>query len=223
MKINAIITGSTGMVGEGVLYQCLQNENVESVLVINRKSCGLIHPKLKEIIHKDFMDLSLIEEQFIGYNACYFCSGVSSVGKKENEYRQLTYDLTLNFAKTLIKINGGQSKNITFTYVSGVGTDSTEKGKSMWARIKGQTENDLLKLPFKGAYMFRPGYIKPIKGLKNAYKVSKVLSPFYPIFEKLFPKYVGTLEELGNSMIYVTLNGYEKKILDCVDIRKIGK
>ena len=137
MKINAIITGSTGMVGEGVLYQCLQNENVESVLVINRRPCGVKHPKLMEIIHKNFMDLSPIEDKLAGYNACYFCSGVSSVGKKENEYRQLTYDLTLNFAKTLIKINGGQSKNIIFTYVSGVGTDSTEKGKSMWARIKG--------------------------------------------------------------------------------------
>ena len=223
MKINVIITGSTGMVGEGVLHQCLQNSNVKSVLVINRKSCGLINPKLKEIIHKDFMDLSLIEEQFVGYNACYFCSGVSSVGKKEVEYRQLTYDLTLNFAKTLIKINGDQSSSIVFTYVSGVGTDGTEKGKSMWARIKGKTENELLKLPFKDVYMFRPGYIKPIKGLKNGYKVSSMLSPIYPIFEKLFPKYVGTLEELGNSIIYVTLNGYEKKILECVDIRKTGK
>lgn len=223
MNIRTIITGSTGMVGEGVLHQCLQNSNVESVLIINRKSCGVKHPKLTEIIHKDFMDLSPIEDKLTGYNACYFCSGVSSVGKKENEYTRITYDLTLNFAKTLIRIYGEQSKAITFTYVSGVGTDSTEKGKTMWARVKGRTENDLLKLPFKSSYIYRPGYIQPIKGLKNTYKVYSILSPFYPIFEKLFPKYVGTLEELGNSMIFVTLNGYENKILECVDIRKTGK
>ncbi|MDA3860777.1 MAG: NAD-dependent epimerase/dehydratase family protein [Melioribacteraceae bacterium] len=219
MKINAIITGSTGMVGEGVLHQCLQNQNVESVLVINRKSCGVNHPKLSEIIHKDFMDLSLIEEKLTGYNACYFCSGVSSIRKKEEEYTRLTYELTLNFANTLVKLN----PDMTFTYVSGVGTDSSEKGKSMWARVKGKTENDLMKLPFKATYMFRPGYIQPIKGLTNAYKAYSFLSPFYPVFEKIFPKYVGTLEELGNSMISVTLNGYAKNILECVDIRNTGK
>mgnify|MGYP000681086229 CR=1 FL=1 len=223
MKIKAIITGSTGMVGEGVLHQCLNNEMVESVLVINRKPCGVEHPKLKEIIHSDFMDLSTIENELVGYNACYFCAGVTSIGKKEDEYTRITYDLTLNFAKTLIKVNDEQSKTFVFTYVSGVGTDSSEKGKTMWARVKGKTENDLLKLPFKAAYMFRPGYIKPIKGLKYAYKTSSFISPLYPLFEKLFPKYVGTLEELGNSMIYVTLNGYKQNFLECKDIRESGK
>ena len=134
MKIKAIITGSTGMVGEGVLHVCLNNENVESVLVINRKPCGVVHPKLKEIIHKDFMNLSEIKEQFAGYNACYFCAGVSSVGKNEEEYKKLTYDLTLNFAKTLL------NDKMILTYVSGSGTDSSEKGKLMWARVKGKTE-----------------------------------------------------------------------------------
>ncbi len=214
-KIKAIITGSTGMVGEGVLHICLNNPNVENVLVINRKPCGISHPKLKEIIHKDFMDLTEIENQLVGYNACYFCAGISSIGKSEEEFRKITYDLTLNFAKTLVKSNS----QMVFTYVSGTGTDSSEIGKIMWARVEGKTENDLLKLQFKDSYMFRPGYIQPIKGLKNSYKIYKITSPLYPILEKFFPKHVITLEELGNSMINVTLNGYNKKVLENVDIR----
>ncbi len=214
MKIKAIITGSTGMVGEGVLHVCLNNENVESVLVINRKPCGVVHPKLKEIIHKDFMNLSEIKEQFAGYNACYFCAGVSSVGKNEEEYKKLTYDLTLNFAKTLL------NDEMILTYVSGSGTDSSEKGKLMWARVKGKTENDLLKLGFKNAFMYRPGYIQPIKGMKNTYKIYKFLTPFYSIFESLFPKFVISLDELANSMINVTINGYAKNVLENEDIRK---
>ena len=219
MSIKAIITGATGMVGEGVLHVCLNSPDVESVLVLNRKPCGVTHPKLKEIIHKDFMDLTSIEDQLAGYNAGYFCAGVSSIGKKENEYTKITYDLTLNVANSLVQLN----PEMVFTYVSGVGTDSTEKGRSMWGRVKGKTENDLQKLPFKDVYLFRPGYIHPIKGLQNTYKVYKALSPLYPIFEKLFPNYVGTLKELGNSMIYVTQNGYEKKVLECEDIRRTGK
>jgi putative NADH-flavin reductase len=159
MKIKAIITGATGMVGEGVLHECLNHPDVESVLIINRKPYGLKHEKLKEIIHKDFFDLTLIEDQLSGYNACFFCAGVTSLGKKEEEYKRLTYNLTMNFAETLVKVNGEKSKEITFCYVSGTGTDSTEKGKTMWARVKGKTENDLMKLPFKNAYAFRPGYI----------------------------------------------------------------
>jgi uncharacterized protein YbjT (DUF2867 family) len=214
MKIKAIITGATGMVGEGVLHECLLHPDVESVLVINRKLCGVNHEKLKEIIHKDLFDLSAIEDQLAGYNACYFCAGVSSVGKKEDEYKHFTYELTLNFANTLLKLN----PSMTFCYVSGVGTDSTEKGRSMWARVKGKTENDLLKLPFKAAYMFRPGYIQPTKGLKNAYKAYKIFAPFYPVWKTLFPKYVVTLEQLGLSMINSTLYGSDKKVLECKDI-----
>ncbi len=219
MKIKTVITGSTGMVGEGVLNECLKHPDVESVLVINRKPCGVVHNKLKEIIHKDFFDLSQVESQLSGYNACYFCAGVSSVGKKENEYKRITYDLTMNFAKTFLRLN----PEIVLTYVSGVGTDSTEKGKSMWARVKGKTENDLLKLPFKAAYMFRPGYIQPTKGLLNTYKIYNVLAPLYPIWKILFPKYVVTNEEIGKAMINVVLKGPEKKILDCIDIRKIAE
>jgi len=214
MKIKAIITGVTGMVGEGVLHECLQHPEVKSVLVINRKPCGVKHEKLKEIIHKDFFDLSSIEDRLEGYNACYFCAGVSSVGKKEEEYKHITYDLTLNFAKTLLKLNN----EMIFCYVSGVGTDSTERGRSMWARIKGKTENDLLKLGFKDAYMFRPGYIQPTKGLNNAYKAYKIFAPFYPIIQLLFSKYATTLKEIGLEMINVTLFGSEKKILECKDI-----
>ncbi len=219
MKIKAIITGATGMVGEGVLHECLLHPNVESVLLINRKTCGVKHEKLKEIILKDFFDLSSIEEQLKGYNACYFCAGVSSVGKKEDEYKRITYDLTLNFANTLLSINS----EMTFCYVSGVGTDSTEKGRSMWARVKGKTENDLLNLPFKAVYMFRPGYIQPTKGLNNTYKIYKVISPLYPILNLLFPKYTVTLEELGKAMINVTLFGSEKKVLECKDIIQRSK
>jgi putative NADH-flavin reductase len=160
MKIKTIITGATGMVGEGVLHECLLHPEVESVLVINRNPCGVKHEKLKEIIQKDFFNLSPIENQLEAYNACYFCAGVSSMGKSEEEYNRLTYDLTLNFANTLLKHNS----DMTFCYVSGVGTDSTEKGRSMWTRVKGKTENDLLKHPFKAAYVFRPGYIQPTNG-----------------------------------------------------------
>jgi hypothetical protein len=216
-KIKAIITGSTGMVGEGVLHVCLNSPEVESVVAINRRSCGVNHPGLKEIILNDLSDLSSIEEQLKDYNACFFCAGVSSVGKSKDEYKKITYDLTLSFAKTLHRLN----ENIFFDYVSGSGTDSTEKGKIKWARIKGKTENDLLKL-FKNAYMFRPGYIQPIKGLKNTYKAYKILAPFYPVLKMLFPGYVVTLEETGRAMINSVTTGYEKRVLECTDIVKLA-
>ncbi|MBU1679574.1 MAG: NAD-dependent epimerase/dehydratase family protein [Bacteroidetes bacterium] len=219
MKIRTIITGSTGMVGEGVLHECLNHPEVESVLVVNRKPCGVEHKKLKEIIHDDLFNLSKIEDELSGYNACYFCAGVSSVGMSEEKYRKITYDLTMGFANTLLKYN----PNMGFCYVSGVGTDSSEKGKTMWGRVKGKTENDLLKLPFKSVFMFRPGYIQPIKGLKNTYKIYKAFAPFYPVFKTLFPKYVCTLEDLGLAMINSTLSGYDKPVLENVDIKKLGK
>ena len=214
MKVKAIILGSTGMVGEGVLHECLLNPKVESVLVINRKPCGVKHQKLQEIIHKDFMDISSIKEKLFGYNACYFCMGISSVSKKEEDYRRITYDLTLNFAKVLSSLN----PDMTFCYVSGTGTDSSEKGKVMWARVKGKTENDLMKLPFKASYMFRPGYIQPTKGLNNTYKIYKLLTPMYPLWKLLFPKYVVTLREVGIAMIKTSLDGYKNRILECKDI-----
>lgn len=216
--MRVIIFGSTGMVGEGVLHECLTHTDVESMLVVNRRPCGYNHEKLKEIIYKDFSDFSPIANELTGYNACYFCMGVSSIGMKEDMYRSITYDITLHVADTLIK----QNRDMTFCYVSGAGTDSTEKGRSMWARIKGKTENDLLKLPFKAAYMFRPGYIQPKKGLKNTYKIYKVVSPLFPVFKFLFPKYLCTLEQLGKAMINVCLKIPDIKVLESENMVKLS-
>jgi uncharacterized protein YbjT (DUF2867 family) len=218
MKIKAIIFGATGMVGEGVLHEALNHPDVESVLVIGRRSCNVKDQKLKELVHDDFFDYSGIHDQLKGYNACYFCLGVSSIGKNEKEYTRLTYDLTMQAANTLSRLNA----EMTFCYVSGAGTDSTEKGRIMWARVKGKTENDLMKLPFKSAYAFRPGFIKPTKGLKNAFTAAKVFGVLYPVLEVLFRKYVCTLEDLGLAMISVTEKGYAKKVLECEDIARLG-
>ncbi|MFZ4704626.1 MAG: NAD-dependent epimerase/dehydratase family protein [Bacteroidales bacterium] len=214
-KIWVIITGATGMVGEGVLHECLKHPDVEAVLVITRRTCGINHPKLKEIIHADFYDLSPIEDQLSGYNACFFCLGVSSIGMKEPEYNKLSYILTLYVAQTLCKLN----KDMVFCYVSGAGTDSTEKGRIMWARVKGKTENELMKLPFKAAYAFRPAFMLPTRGLKNALPFYKYISWLYPITRSFFPSYFGTLKELGLAMINSAEYGYSEKILELKDIR----
>jgi uncharacterized protein YbjT (DUF2867 family) len=218
MKIKTIITGATGMVGEGVLNECLLHPDVEEVLVINRRPCHVQHAKLKEIILPDFFNLDSLGEQVKGYNACYFCLGVSSLGMKEPEYTRITYNLTLNFAGTLLKYN----PDMVFCYISGAGTDSSEKGRLMWARIKGKTENDLLKLAFRDAYMFRPGLIQPTRGLKNAYRIYKILTPILPLFKLLFPKFVCTMHEIGLAMIKALEKGYEKKVLEVKDIVKLA-
>ncbi len=219
MKIKAIITGATGMVGEGVLHECLLHPDVEAVLVINRKPGGMTDPKLKEIIHQDFFDISAIEDQLKGYNACFFCLGVSSVGMKEPEYYKMTYTLTLNVAKPLSQLN----PDMTFCYVSGGGTDSTEKGKSMWARVKGKTENDLMKLPFKRVFAFRPGYMHPTKGLKNTNPYYKYMSWMYPLLRLVFPGGVSTLAELGQAMINAARFGYDKQVIEVEDIVALAK
>lgn len=219
MKIKAIITGATGMVGEGVLHECLNHPDVEQVLVINRKPCGVTHPKLKEIIHADFFDITPVLSQLSGYNACYFCLGVSSVGLNEAQYHKLTYGLTLHVATHLSKIN----PDMTFCYVSGAATDSTEKGKVMWARVKGKTENDLMKLPFRKVYAFRPGYMQPTPGLKNTLKMYALLSWSYPVLRRLFPAHVSTLKEIGIAMIHCTQKDYKKPILEVKDIVEIAK
>ena len=218
-KIKAIITGSTGMVGEGVLLECLKHPDVESVLVINRRPCGITHLRLKEIIHTDFFDLSSIEPGLAGYNACFFCAGVSSVGMKESEYTRITYDLTLNFAKTLSKSNS----DMTFSYVSGAGTDSSEKGRMMWARVKGKTENNLMKLQFKSLYAFRPAFMKPIKGQKNAPSFYKYILWLYPVLHAMSPQYFGTLSDVGLAMINCTALGAEKKVLEAKDIAGLAR
>lgn len=217
LNIKAIIFGATGMVGEGILHECLKHPSVESVLIINRRPFGLQHKKLKEIIHNDFHDLSNIESQLKGYNVAYFCMGVSSFGLKEDVYRHITFDLTMHVAHTLKKIN----PDITFTYVSGSGTDSSEQGRNMWARVKGKTENDLLAL-FDSAYMFRPGYIQPTKGLKNTYRIYKILSPLYPLWKTLFASYVCTLEDLGLAMIHTTIKKIEINRLENRDITALA-
>jgi hypothetical protein len=212
MKINAIITGASGMVGEGVLYECLQHKDVEKILVIGRRSCGYSHPKLKEIVHADMYNLSSIEDQLEDYNACFFCLGMSSVGVKEPEFTKVTYNLTMHFATTLSKLN----PEMTFCYISGRGTN--ENGKMMWQRVKGKTESDLLKLPFRQAYNFRPGIIKPTKGLKNVLSLYKWMGWMLPIINTISPGSVVTLKQIGDAMINVTQRGYEKKILEVKDI-----
>jgi uncharacterized protein YbjT (DUF2867 family) len=219
MKIKTIIFGATGMVGEGVLHKSLLDPNVESVQVIGRKSCDVKHGKMKELIHQDFYNYSSIEDQLKGYNACFFCLGVSSVGMKEADYRRVTYDLTMAAARILSSAN----PDMTFCYVSGTGTDSSEKGRIMWARVKGKTENDLMKLPFKAVFAFRPGFIKPIKGLKNAYGVSKALGAIYPVLKMFFPRQVCTLDDIGQAMIQVVLKGYSRKVLENTDIEQLAR
>jgi hypothetical protein len=219
MKINVIITGATGMVGEGVLHECIIHPEIDHILLINRKPCGVIHPKVEEIIHNNFFDLSAIEEKLSYYQACFFCLGVTSINKKEPEYFKLTHTLTLHIAEMLLKHN----KDLTFCYISGTGTDSTEKGRTMWARIKGKTENDLMKLNFKNVYLFRPGYINPTKGLKNSHAFYAPFSIIYPVLKFLFPKYTSTLKEVALAMINSALKGYEKNILEIQDINKLAK
>jgi len=213
-KIKVIVTGASGMVGEGVLLVCLQREDVEAVLVVGRKPCGTTHPKLKEIIHSDFFNLSAIENQLVDYDACLFCLGVSSVGMKEDEYSSLTYTLTTNFALTLVRRNPG----MTFCYISGASTDSTEKGRSMWARVKGKTENDLIKMNFKRVYNFRPGVLEPTKGQKNTLRLYSYLGWLIPVIRLLAPNSICKLEELGTAMVNSVSRGYEKQVLEVTDI-----
>jgi uncharacterized protein YbjT (DUF2867 family) len=217
-KIKAIVTGATGMVGEGVVMECLQNPAVESVLVLGRRSCGMTHPKLKEIVHADLYDITPIADQLKGYNACYFCLGTTSVGKKEPEYFKTTYTLTMHIATEL----AARNPQMTFCFVSGSGTDGTEKGRSMWARVKGKTENDLAKLPFKQVFSFRPGIMYPTKGQKNELSFYKWLKWMYPFLRWVMPGMTSTLQELALGMIYVTQHGYEKKVLEVRDFVKVA-
>ncbi len=217
MGLKVIITGTTGMVGKGVLLECLEHPEVSEVLIINRSSIGMQHPKLKELIHKDFYNLQPVQEQLQGYDACFFCLGVSSVGMSEEAYTKPTYDLTLHFAETVI------NADMTFIYVSGSGTDSTEKGSIMWARVKGKTENALLKMPFKAAYMFRPGVILPVKGVKSKTPLYNffyvILRPFFPLMSKM--NSVTDSAKVGQAMINVVLHGSDKVHLENKDINEV--
>jgi hypothetical protein len=216
--IRAIITGTTGMVGEGVMHQCLQHPDVEAVLIINRKPSGYSHPKLKEIVHADFYNLMPIEDELAGYNACYFCLGISSVGVSKEDYYKTTYMLTIGVAQTLAALN----PDMTFCYISGAGTDSKEKGTG-WAAVKGKTENDLMKLPFKQVFAFRPGFIKPIKGLTNTHNYYKYINWLFPLGRAIYPGGFTTLQELSQAMFNVTQQGYSKKVIEGKDIIALGK
>lgn len=217
MKIRTIITGATGMVGEGVLLESLNHPDVEQVVVINRKPGGVTHPKLREIIHGDFFNLAPIEQQLTGFNACFFCLGVSSVGMGKEEYKHITYDLTLNVAQLLAKLN----PEMTFCYVTGAGTDGSEQGRIAWARVKGATENALKRL-FKRAYMFRPGFMKATPGQKNVKSYYKYFAWLYPIGRTLYPAGFCTLQEVGLAMIKAVSIGYPVQILEVKDIVKLA-
>jgi uncharacterized protein YbjT (DUF2867 family) len=217
-KIRVVITGATGMVGEGVLHECLLSPDVEKVLVVSRRPGGVSHPKLSEVILKDFFDLASVESSLGGYNACFFCLGVSAVGMKKSDYERMTYDLTMVFAKELVRLNPGMN----FCYVSGARTDSTEKTGMHWARVKGKTENDLQKLGFPHVYLFRPGMLKPTKGLRNTLPAYRWLAWLIPVFEALAPSSVTSLKQLGQAMIHVVTRGYDKNILEVSDIKKLS-
>jgi len=216
--IKVIITGATGMVGEGVLFECLQNPTVSEVLIINRRHYELQHPKLKELIVPDFFQLSQFADSIKEYDACFFCAGVTSIGKTEAEYTHITYDTTLHFAWQLAALN----PQMIFVYVSGAGTDSSEVGKTMWARVKGKTENALLSCGFRQAYNFRPGFMKPTAGQKNVIALYKFLGWFYPILRMLFPNHVSTMSDVGLAMIQSVLKGYSKPVLEIKDINTLA-
>ena len=219
--MRVVLFGATGMVGQGVLRECLLDPGVERVLAVGRSPAGVQHPKLAEIIHDDFMDYSAIEPQLAGFDACFFCLGVSSVGMNAERYRHLTYDITLAAASTLVRLNPA----MTFIYVTGAGTDSTEQGRVMWARVKGKTENDLLKLPFRAAYMFRPGAIQPLHGVRSktawVQGVYVATAPLLSLLYRLAPKYVTTTEQMGRAMIRVARHGYPKPVLESSDINRV--
>ncbi len=218
MSYKVIITGATGMVGEGVLLECLENSQVSEVLSVSRKSNGMSHPKLREYLVPDFLQLKEDDENLKGYDACFFCAGVSSVGMKEAEYTRMTFDTTITFAKAVLH----QNPNSTFIYVSGASTDGTEKGRLMWARVKGRTENTLAAMPFKKIYNFRPGFMKLTHGQKNELKLYKYFAWLFPILKVLTPNSVSTLQQVGKAMINSLVIGSDKTVLEVIDINKLG-
>jgi len=216
--IKTIITGATGMIGKGVLLECLDQYDISEVLVLSRRETGINHPKLKEIIHSDFSDFKGIEDQLQGFDACFYCLGVSAGGIKKEQYKRITYDFTMALARTLHSIN----PDMVFNYVSGEGTDSTEKGRLMWARVKGKTENQILKMEFRQAYMFRPGLIIPLKGIRSSTKAYQFIYDYFmwliKIIKRIWPKSVVSTSQIGMAMIHSVLKRYDKSILRPRDI-----
>src|SRR5579871_2321661 len=213
-KLAVIITGATGMVGEGVLLECLEHPAVERVLLVSRKPYGANHPKLTECIVPDFLELDQFRSRLTGYDACFYCAGVSSRGMGEAEYTRITYDLTIHLAETLALLN----PQMVFDYISGALTDSSEKGRVMWARVKGKTENALARMAFRKVYNFRPGFMKPTPGQKNIKSYYKLIGWLYPVLRVLAPNQVSTMRDVGRAMINSVLKGYPKQILEIKDI-----
>lgn len=217
LGMRVILTGATGMVGEGVLLECLENPAVERVLSVSRRACGRTHPKLRELLVSDFRELGAVEAELAGYDACFYCAGISSVGMSEAEYTVVTYDTPIAFARTLSRLNPA----MTFIHVSGSHTDSSEHGKVMWARVKGKTENELLRLPFKAVYNFRPSLMKPTPGqerVKGGYYLVRVI---YPLLNLFFPGM--DLRDVGRAMIQATRVGAPKSVLEVADLRELAK
>jgi uncharacterized protein YbjT (DUF2867 family) len=210
------------MIGQGVMRECLLDPDVTSVVTVGRRPTGEQHPKVSELVHPDLAAVAPLEPKLVGFDACFFCLGVSAVGMTEKEYTRLTYDLTISVAKTLLRT----SPNLTFIYVSGASTDSSENGRMMWARVKGRTENALLSMPFKAAYMFRPGAVIPIHGIRSLvgwYNAAYVvLKPLYPVLSRLAPNLITTTERLSRAMIAVARNGYTSHILEMADINRLS-
>jgi uncharacterized protein YbjT (DUF2867 family) len=221
MKV--ILFGATGMVGQGVLRECLLAPDVEQVLAVGRSSTGQVNPKLREVKHTNFTSFTAIESELRGFDACFFCLGVSSAGMSEADYAKLTYDTTLAAAELIARLNPSS----VFTYVSGVGTDSSEKGRSMWARVKGKTENALLRLPFRAAYMFRPGVIQALHGIRSKTRLYQVFYSLLgwwgiPVARALFPNQVTTTERVGRAMLEVVRRAPEQRVLEPRDINALG-
>jgi uncharacterized protein YbjT (DUF2867 family) len=220
--VKIIVFGATGMIGQGLLRECLLDGDVERVLVVGRTPLGQQHEKVRELLHQDFLDFSAVESELGGYDACLFCLGVSSSGMTEEAYYRVTYEFTLAAARTLAKSSPG----MTFIYVSGAGTDSSESGRTMWARVKGKTENALLKLPFKASYMFRPGYIQPLHGITSKTKSYRimyaVLGPLYPVWKTVAPKHVTTTEKVARAMLRVVKQGAPKQLVENQDINELA-
>jgi uncharacterized protein YbjT (DUF2867 family) len=219
--INPVIIGSSGMIGQAVLLECIADPEVGSVLLLNRRPGLSVHPKVREVVIPDFSDLSKATPAILECDVCFFCAGVTALGKSVEEYRKITFDLTVQTAEHIISTG----KSYAFCYISGAGTDSTEKGKTMWARVKGMTENKLLSMPFRAAFMFRPGYIQPMKGIRSK---TGLYNLFYLFFKPLyfllrpFGKYVTDSASLGKAMIYTAKHGYEKKLIESEDINRIA-
>ncbi|MEM6345808.1 MAG: NAD-dependent epimerase/dehydratase family protein [Bacteroidota bacterium] len=220
--MRVIITGTTGMVGKGVLLECLDSPDVEAVLVVNRRSVEITHPKLKEILHKDFLDLSSIKDQLAGYDACFFCLGMSAAGASNETYYRITHDLTIHWAETLLALN----PEMTFNYVSGEGTSTEENSRSNWANVKGKTENEILAMPFKQKYMFRPGAIQPLRGIRSATPMYNffitLFKPLFPLMKWMFPNSITDTTRIGHAMINSHKLGFAKPHLTPKDINDLA-